>query len=450
MEKVNEDDIFTEAQLQLPLKNTAKLDLDETQLRAVALACDVEKRVIGITGQAGTGKTTIMRQVYYALIDAGYLVALCAPTGKAAKRIFEATGILAVTIHRLLEYPHPGERDKKTGKALRTTDPKRHRYNPLEYDIVLADEYAMVNQEVHRNLVNALPRSGCLRCFGDINQLTPIEKNKKLAEMPSSFQIVLATLPSVTLETIHRQDEGSGIVVNGARILQGRMPLRTSDFVLKLTTRPIDMLRTLVMEKKEEGIDFSTIDHQVISPTNRSWVGVHKLNPVLQHLFRDELHGWYSPTRHTWAYDKTMRIRSGDKVIWMENDYNVGIFNGETGVVVEILGDEVIIDLGDRVVSVPPLVEYYDAQSRSRQYNPQRSIDLAYCVTTHKSQGSEFGEVIYILNRSSFFMQTRGNFYTAITRARRRVTLVSDQGSLSTSVSRTKTVHKAKKRSMVR
>src|SRR5690606_29136416 len=113
-------------------------------------------RIVPVTGVAGTGKTTIIRIVYNELREAGYSVVLCAPTGKAAKRIYEATGIPALTIHRLLEYPHPGERDEKTGKALATTDPKRNRGNPLPHDIVIADEYAMVNLEVHSNLVHAL------------------------------------------------------------------------------------------------------------------------------------------------------------------------------------------------------------------------------------------------------------------------------------------------------
>ena len=126
------------------------LTLDAEQKLAVELSCDLSKRIVAIPGQAGTGKTTIILTVYELLASAGYSVVLCAPTGKAAKRIFEATGVPAVTVHRLLEYPHPGERDPKTGKALITTEPKRDRYNPLEYQVVLCDEFMMVNQEVSR------------------------------------------------------------------------------------------------------------------------------------------------------------------------------------------------------------------------------------------------------------------------------------------------------------
>ncbi len=150
------------------------IDLDETQLAAVERCCDLTQRVVPVTGAAGTGKTTILQNVYRRLYKQGREVVLCAPTGKAAKRITEATGIQACTIHRLLEYPFPGERDQTTGKALVSTDPKKDRNNPLNYMVVLCDEYAMVSVEVHRNLLDALPNGAVIRMFGDANKLQPI------------------------------------------------------------------------------------------------------------------------------------------------------------------------------------------------------------------------------------------------------------------------------------
>ena len=160
---------------------------DKTQAEAIGACCDISRRIVPVTGAAGTGKTTILQNVYKTLKARGHQVVLCAPTGKAAKRIQEATGIRARTIHRLLEYPHPGERDEKTGKTLISTDPKRDRQNPIDFDVVLVDEYAMVSVEVHRNLIDALPHGGIIRMFGDANQLQPIESSKRLQAEPSSF-----------------------------------------------------------------------------------------------------------------------------------------------------------------------------------------------------------------------------------------------------------------------
>ena len=173
------------------------MEYDVEQIEAINLCCDLTKRIVAVTGEAGTGKTTIIKAVYSKLINyidthrrefkrdyiedrdkyqfnAEEYIVLVAPTGKAAKRIFEATGIPAMTIHRLLEYPTPGEIDENTGKALVASSPKRDKFNPIKQKIVLCDEYAMVSYELHRNLIDALPSGGCVRMFGDCNQLEPI------------------------------------------------------------------------------------------------------------------------------------------------------------------------------------------------------------------------------------------------------------------------------------
>lgn len=413
-------------------------ELDATQLEAIRRCCDISpsNRTVPITGQAGTGKTTIMKQVYDKLVEAGYRVAMAAPTGKAAKRIQEATGIPAMTAHRLLEYPHPGERDEKTGKQLRTTEPKRNRHNPLLFDILLVDEYAMIKWEVHRNLVDALPKGGCIRMFGDVNQLQPIESNKRLQDAPSPFQDAIHTFNGVVLTTIHRQSDGSGIVANGARILAGRVPQRTDDFTLKVTNQPINELREFVYDKPQ----YKGLDAQVISPAVGTWVGTMKVNQMMQDLFIDPDAEYVPAERHKWITSKhkitELRVFIGDKVIWTENNYDLEVFNGETGIVVDVSPElgSITIDFGDRVVDVPILLVYTDKNGREAQYNPQRSIELAYCVTTHKAQGSEFKEVVYLINKSSAYNQNRRNFYTGITRASQQVHLITDQKSLNLSV----------------
>lgn len=414
------------------------MELDETQRLAVELCCNMKKRIVGVTGQAGTGKTTIMRLVHEMLTKNGYNVVLCAPTGKAAKRIQEATGIPAMTIHRLLEYPRPGERNPKTGQALMSGVPKRDRFNPLDQDVVLADEYAMVSTEVHRNLVDALPRGGVIRVFGDINQLPPIEQNKQLKAKPSPFATMLDKFDSVTLTAIHRQEEGSGIVANGALILKGQLPKRLDDFSLKFTDYPVMALREFTLAALNDGIDYSSTAHQIISPTNKGWIGTAELNNMLQRLFhKNDLSKSLELPRHEWDKYKKYRVDVGDKVIWTQNNYELEVFNGETGIVKEVTEyGEVVIDFGDRVLSIPPLLEALNRWNKTVQYDPRRDIDLAYCVTTHKAQGSEYQHVTYVLNRSTQFLQCRPNLYTAVTRARKRVHVITDQYSLTTSVSR--------------
>ena len=163
-------------------------EFDEKQKKAIELCCDKDRRIVAITGEAGTGKTTIIKEVYRRLYSEHDVydrnknlvkivpdIVVAAPTGKAAKRIYELTGIPPITLHRLLEYPMTGEIDETTGKPKTHFGPKRDHDNPLDQKIVICDEYAMVNVELHRNLINALPRGGMVRMFGDCNQLEPIE-----------------------------------------------------------------------------------------------------------------------------------------------------------------------------------------------------------------------------------------------------------------------------------
>jgi exodeoxyribonuclease V alpha subunit len=429
---------------------------DETQLAAIDRACDMQQRIVPITGVAGTGKTTIIREVYKRLQKAGYRCVLCAPTGKAAKRITEATGIPAMTLHRLLEYPHPGERDPKTGKALISTIPKRDKRNPLDYDVILADEYAMVNREVHRNLIDALPAAGRVCMFGDMNQLKPIEPGK-FRDVESPFQAALRKFDGIVLERIHRQQEGSGIALNGERILRGRVPQRTHDFNMRITERPVEVLEDVVMEfLTQHDINFGTNQGQIISCTKRSWVGTYKLNIMLQNLLNPLRAGARIPLkRQTWDKNMPIQVGIGDKVIWTENAYDLRnpweqededgdyipcpaektIMNGESGIVVAIHEDGGIdIDVGDRVVEVPHEQSVMTQNGAIVQIDPRVKIDLGFVVTTHKAQGSEWPHVIYIMNKTGMAMQSRHNLYTGISRARESVTLVTDSPSLQNSV----------------
>jgi len=411
-----------------------ELILDDTQNEAITKCVDLSKRVVAVTGAAGTGKTTILKHVYRTLYKQGREVVLCAPTGKAAKRITEATGIQAQTIHRLLEYPHPGERDPKTGKSLVTTDPKKDRNNPLDQKVILCDEYAMVSVEVHRNLLDALPSGGVIRMFGDANQLQPIESNKRLQALPSSFLNMLDKFDGIRLQTIHRQAGDSNIISNGQRIITGNMPLRKEDFVLKITEEPVQAVLDFIQDSLVDEIDYGTTSNQIISPTKVGWVGSEALNSAIQQLLQPSSNPYLEVERQKWSNVEEQRIYIGDKVIYTVNNYALDVFNGETGIVTKF-GDngDITIDFGDKDITIPVSLEM---QGNHGTYfmNPQKDLDLAYVITTHKSQGSEYDRVCYVMNRSRSYLLNRKNLYTAISRARTHVTIITDAKSINLSL----------------
>lgn len=408
---------------------------DETQNEAVNACCNLSRRVVAITGPAGTGKTTILQRIHRILHNRTRSVVLCAPTGKAAKRIKEATGIPAVTIHRLLEYPYPGERDESTGKALASTDPKRDRRNPLEQKVILADEYTTVSVEVHRNLLDAMPPGGVIRMFGDDNQLQPIESNKRLQREPSSFCKMLKKFDGTWLDTIHRQAEGSNIIMNGNRIIAGHMPIRKDDFQLKITEEPVGAVLDFLQDNLTNGIDYGTTDNQIISPTKVGWVGTEALNAAIQQILQPTTKLYHEVDRHKWV-EGECRLYLGDKVIFTVNNYPLEVFNGETGIVVEFGTDgDVVVDFGDKVVAIPVQLEM-SGRHGAYYVNPQKDLDLAYVITTHKSQGSEYDRVAYVMNRSRTWLLNRKNFYTGISRARNHVTVIADQKALQISLSK--------------
>lgn len=451
------------------------IQLDEDQQLAVERGADLTQRLVAVSGPAGSGKTTLIRLIFEQLTEAGITCVLAAPTGKAARRIKEATGIDAVTIHKLLEYNRPGERDEKTGKPLDITKPKRDRMNPLYQKVVIVDEYAMVGHELHDNLMAALPSGGCLRAFGDINQLPPIEeykvtdRNGRVEQTP--FQKLIKRPESVVLNKVYRQGEGSSILLNADNIRKGRYPSVNEDFgefYVKMSDNPVQVMKKLVAEAMDNGIDFRQIQNQIIVPMNKSWVGTMKLNEVLRAMLNPYPAQTASLERHKWFQENgvTCEVGIGDKVVCTSNTYDMRdyfdrfsewtpemipimtsyipcpptkqMLNGETGIILAIHPDgSMEIDFGDRIVEVPlQYQEYWDKRDTIIDTSPMRDIDLAYALTTHKCQGSEFQNVIYILNKSTQFAQSRQNFYTAVTRARKRVIVIADQYSLRVSVNK--------------
>jgi exodeoxyribonuclease V alpha subunit len=422
---------------------------DEMQERAIGACCTVSKRIVAVTGCAGTGKTMIMREVAKRLEANGYTVQSSAPTGKAAKRVREATGLQAMTNHRLLGYGMPREievEDERTGdrKIVSVSTGPRYKHTaPLPFDTILCDEYAMVNQEINRNLIDALKAGARICMFGDVNQLKPIEENRRLDEQPSAFQNALSKFGGITLDTIHRHDAGSGIARNGALILQGRMPRPGDDFTIRQTDQPVRSVQEFVELRSKEGHSYADTDHQIVTCMNKSWVGTQRLNLVIQAMFWQREQPFIELPRYRIANveQPPIRVQVGSKVVYTANSYDLDgqgttfAFNGEVGIVTEIGYNEgtIEIDFGDRTVVVPPLVIVVRENGTVIEQDPRRNIDLAYVLTTHKMQGSEVKHVCYILNKSTLWGQSRRNFYTAVTRAREHCTVFCDPHSLAKS-----------------
>lgn len=406
--------------------------LDEYQERSVAACLNVKQRCAATTGPAGSGKTTIITNVYQQLRAAGYTPVVAAPTGKAAKRVREATGLPASTFHKLLEFTSPTDIDERTGKPYGDTIPRRRADRPLDYDTVIGDEYAMVNRELHRDIVTALPKGGRLLTFGDRQQLDPIEKEEKYQNEPSAFTTLLEKFNGVVLERVHRHSEGSGILDNAQKVLKGLAPKATTDFAMSITERPVDRIREVLLA----GTDYTALNNQIITPSNKSWIGTAKLNDVVQRDTMPLDTEWFMLPRHKWD-THPVRVGVGDKVVMNKNWYDIeaydgstGVFNGEVGRVMEITSDDaVVVDFEDRIVSIPAAMETM-IRGRQTVVYPQRDLSLAYVLTTHKCQGSEYKRVIYVMNKSVSIMLNRRNFYTGITRAREHVTLVTDAAAL--------------------
>jgi exodeoxyribonuclease V alpha subunit len=292
----------------------------------------------------------------------------------------------------------------------------------------------MVNVEVHRNLLDALPNGGVIRMFGDANQLQPIETNKRIAAQPSSFLKMLAKFGGIRLETIHRQKGDSNIISNGRRIIVGNMPRRTEDFAIKITNEPVQTVLDFMQDNLANEIDYGTTNCQLITPTKVGWVGTEALNSAIQQLLQPTAKPYIIVERHKWVKIEEQRIYEGDKVIFTVNNYPLEIFNGETGIVERFTAEGgIVVNFGDKTVDIPPRLEMEGKQG-TYYMNPLKDLDLAYVITTHKSQGSEYDRVCYIMNKSRSFLLNRKNLYTAISRARSHVTIITDARSIDLSL----------------
>lgn len=384
----------------------AGIALDPTQRRAIELA--LQSRAIVITGGPGVGKTTLVRALVAVYESAGLRVSLAAPTGRAAKRLGEIAGRAAQTIHRLLET------SAESGHFQRGVE------NPLETDVVIVDESSMVDVPLLDAVLRAMPPEAAIVLVGDADQLPSIGPGQVLHDILASQRI-----PSVRLTQIHRQAEGSHIVVNAHRINRGELPKfghDVGDMFLFRARSSADAVRhvvDLVKSKIPEKFGFRSLrDVQVLSPMRGHAAGVDVLNAELQNALNP-------PAGHKARVERPNGVFfcPRDKVMQTENDYHKGVFNGDVGVIatVNMTKETFTVDFGGDLI-----VDY--------AFDEADELTLAYATTIHKSQGSEYEAVVVTLMPEHGIMLRRNLLYTAVTRGRKLVVIVGDDASVGRAV----------------
>jgi exodeoxyribonuclease V alpha subunit len=370
-----------------------------------ALRCALQSKVTVITGGPGTGKTTLLRSLLAALSSAGIKATLAAPTGRAARRLAEACGREAKTIHRLLEYsPESGGFIRGEAFPLRTT-------------WLVIDEASMMDLELAASLLAALPPDCSLLLVGDRDQLPSVGPGSVLKDVIAS-----GLVPVVELSQIYRQARASLIVANAHRLNRGEMPESANDpqgdFFFFERGAPEDVIATIkqLVQHRLLGDRFELRDPreiQVLAPMNRGPLGAHTLNHELQALL--------NPAGHEIrAGDRT--LRTGDRVIQLRNNYDKLVFNGEIG----------------RIAAVDPergrVGVAFEDNHAEYDLAELDELALAYAISVHKSQGSQYPAVVVPLHPSQYLMLRRNLLYTAITRAERVCVLVGTRSALMQAV----------------
>jgi exodeoxyribonuclease V alpha subunit len=386
------------------IEQKVSLALAESQAAAVRLA--LLSKVLVITGGPGVGKTTIVNAILRILAAKGVNLLLCAPTGRAAKRMTEASGFEAKTIHRLLEV------DPRIGAFKRNGD------NPLVCDLLVVDETSMVDVLLMQALLRAVPDDAALPIVGDIDQLPSVGPGQVLADIIAS-----SAVPVVRLTEVFRQAAQSRIITSAHRMNRGSIPdlakpEGASDFYFVQADDPesavpriIELVKTRIPQRF--GLD-PIRDIQVLCPMNRGGVGARSLNIELQAALNPA--GERKVERFGWTF------APGDKVMQIENDYDKEVYNGDIGYV-----DDVDPDVGELTAS-------FDGRAVTYGFGELDTLVPSYAATIHKSQGSEYPAVVIPVMTQHYAMLQRNLLYTGVTRGKRLVVLVGQKKAVAIAV----------------
>lgn len=385
------DAIVNEAQRQTGIK------YNEQQRDAISMAAT--EGVMILTGGPGTGKTTTLRGMLAVLTHYGYTYELCAPTGRAAKRMSEMTHQEAKTIHRLLEF--------QEGKF------SRDESNPLAADVIICDEASMVDLLLMQSLLKAIKPTAKFIIIGDNDQLPSVGPGRVLGDLIDSGKV-----PTVKLTQIHRQAEGSYIIYNAHRIINGNFPIldnkNSKDFFFdnvedeeKAAQEVISLVRSRLPAK------YPGKEIQVLCPNRKNATGCNMLNVIMQEALNPE---GTATEHHGTIY------RKGDRVMQTKNNYQKGVFNGDVGTVTSADGDSIYV--------------MFDDGDTAQHYADEElgELDLAYATTIHKSQGSEYDIVVIVLMKSASIMLQRNLLYTAVTRAKDVCLIVGQKQAIYTCI----------------
>lgn len=383
-----------------------KIELSENQCEALKLA--VQAKVMVITGGPGVGKTTLVNSIIQVLCAKKQHVVLCAPTGRAAKRLSETTGIEAKTIHRLLRF-NPG-----TGGFIHNEE------NPLEGDIFIIDESSMIDQVLAQQLLQAIPQRAAVILVGDADQLPSVGPGRVLRDIISSNAV-----PVIELTEIFRQAAESRIVIGAHRINQGQLPDfpeegdKSADLYFieqQDASKAIGVIKRMVSQSIPSRLGFDPIeDVQILTPMQKGELGARNLNQVMQTLLNP---------RGNQVERFGIVFREGDRVMQTENDYDKEVFNGDLGRIIAIdeVQGEVVVKIDDRRIKY--------------EFRELDALVHAYAITIHKSQGSEYPCVIIPMHTQHFVLLQRSLLYTAVTRAKKIAVLVGTKKAMGLAVSR--------------
>ena len=384
------------------------IQLAEKQIEAVAGSC--ENKMMIITGGPGTGKTTIINAILKIFSKITGRIMLAAPTGRAAKRMSETTGYGAKTIHRLLEYSFANGGFQKNEKK------------PLNCDLLIIDEASMIDTVIMYHLLKAIPPEATFILVGDVNQLPSVGAGNILNDIIES-----GLVPVVKLNEIFRQARESRIIVNAHRINKGMMPYLTSkdkknDFYFieqEDPERVLDIILRLVKDRVPSSFGFDSVnDIQVLSPMHRGVAGAANLNIKLQEALNSSGTGIIRGSRNFRVNDKVMQVR---------NNYDKNVFNGDIGRIIRVSTE-------DQEVTIS-----FDGRRITYDFNDLDELVLAYAVSVHKSQGSEYPVVVIPVLTQHYMLLQRNLIYTAVTRGRRLVVIVGTKKAMAIAVKNDKT-----------